>query len=184
MTPADDSRTRQPARTVPTLFLLRHGKAEARERWERPDFERPLTKRGYEQSRVIAGHLVDLVGRKPSRVLSSPAVRCRETVTDLAAACGLEVVEASWLSEGEDPLHAFDQLRKLVGRLDPPSGLGGPVAACTHGDVIWGVLERIARLGVDLGPRPDVPKGGVWVIGTNARSVVTATLYRPDAVRA
>ena len=82
---------------------------------------------------------------------SSPAVRCRQTVGPLASACKLDVVETEWLDEGSDGDYAFEQLRKLTVRLDPSSGAGGPVAACTHGDVIWTILERLARLGVDLG---------------------------------
>jgi 8-oxo-dGTP diphosphatase len=170
-------------RTIPTLYLVRHGKAENRERWDSPDSERPLTKRGLEQSRVIAGHLVDLAARPPSRVLSSPAVRCRQTIEPLAAASKLAVVEAEWLNEGSDGGHALEQLRKLTVRLDPPSGVGGPVAACSHGDVIWDILESLARLGVDLGRQPDAPKGGVWVIGTTATSVLQASLYEPDTGR-
>ena len=170
-------------RNTPTIYLVRHAKAENRERWEHPDSERPLTKRGLEQSRIIASHLADLDKLSPRRVLSSPAVRCRQTVEPLAAACKLEVVEASWLHEGSDPDGAFDQLRKLAARLDPASGLGGPVVACTHGDVVWGIRERLHRLGVDLGPQPDAPKGGVWIIGATPATASTATFYQPDEGR-
>jgi len=184
--PASPARQRAKAseRTTPTLYLVRHGKAENRERWADPDLERPLTRRGHEQARVIASHLVDLVGRRPVRVLSSPAARCRDTVVPLAKLSGLDVVEAGWLVEGSEPGHAFEQLFRLTARLDPPSGVGGPVVACTHGDVIWGILDRLARLGVDLGPNADAaPKGGVWIIKSAAGKVVDATLYRPDVVR-
>jgi len=154
-----------------------------RERWDGPDSERPLTKRGLEQSGVIARQLFDLVGRTPSRVLSSPAVRCRQTVEPLAAASKLDVVEAEWLDEGSDGDGAFGQLRELAVRGDPPSGSGGPVAACSHGDVIWTILERLARLGVDLGAGPYAPKGGVWVIKMTASTVSDAHLYEPDIGR-
>jgi 8-oxo-dGTP diphosphatase len=171
-------------RSTPTVYLIRHGKAENRQRWVAPDGERPLTKRGVEQGRIIAGHLVDLGGRKPSRVLSSPAVRCRQTVEALASASELDVVQAEWLDEGSDPDYALDQLRKLATRLDPASGIGGPIAACTHGDVIWGILERLHRHGTDLGPKPDAPKGGVWIIGVTPTRVVGVSFYRPDENRA
>ncbi|HXY45247.1 MAG TPA: phosphoglycerate mutase family protein [Acidimicrobiales bacterium] len=166
-------------RVTPTLYLVRHGRAESRERWQEPDSLRPLTRRGLEQARIIAGHLLELVDRRPSRVLSSPAVRCCQTVEPLASASQLEVVQADWLAEGSEPDYAYDKLRKLAARLDPPSGLGGPVAACTHGDVIWGILERLRRHGVDLGPQPDAPKGGVWIIALSAR-LGSASLYLPD----
>ena len=185
MTPArgTSSSPRREARTTPTLYLVRHGKARNRERWDTADSERPLTKRGVEQSRVIAKHLVDLGGREPSRVLSSPAVRCRQTVGPLASACKLDVVETEWLDEGSDGDYAFEQLRKLTVRLAPSSGAGGPVAACTHGDVIWTILERLARLGVDLGRGAGAPKGGVWIIGTTASTVLHASLFEPAIER-
>ena len=75
MTPdsGQSASSRAGARTTPTLYLVRHGKAMNRTRWDAPDSARPLTKRGIEQSRLIAGHLLGLVSRPPSRVLSSPA---------------------------------------------------------------------------------------------------------------
>ncbi len=181
MTPTDrQGAARAKRRRIePTLYLVRHARAENRERWNEPDAERPLTRRGLEQSRVIAGHLGDLGERPLSRVLSSPAVRCRQTVAPLAAAGGLEVIETRWLDEGSEPSYAFEQLRKLAVRLDPPSGVGGPVAACTHGDVIWGILEQLHELGIDLGPQPEAPKGGVWIFALTPAGVSSATFYQP-----
>jgi broad specificity phosphatase PhoE len=169
--------------SVPTLYLIRHAKAEARDRWEAPDDERPLTRRGHEQARLIASWLADLGGRRPSRILTSSAVRCRQTVEELAAAVGLNSVDARWLLEGSDPAQAYEALRRLTRRLDPPSGIGGPVAACSHGDVIWGVLERLHRLGVDLGPQPDVAKGSTWIIEFPSRELPVARYFQPDAAR-
>jgi broad specificity phosphatase PhoE len=168
---------------VPSLYLLRHAKAKNRERWDAPDGERPLTTRGFEQAGVIAGHLLDLVGRTPSAALSSPAVRCLQTIQPLAAASKICVVETEWLNEGSNGDDAFEQLHGLTLRHDPPSGAGGPVAACSHGDVIWTILDRLGRLGVDLGPSPDAPKGGVWIIGVTETGVAHARLYVPDPER-
>jgi 8-oxo-dGTP diphosphatase len=169
---------------VPTLYLIRHAKAEPRERWASDDAERPLTRKGLEQARVLASQLSDLHDRHISRIVSSEAVRCRQTVANLSESVRLPIVDAAWLMEGSDTDRAFEQLRKLTRRLDPPSGVGGPVAACTHGDVIWGILDRLHRLGVDLGRRPDVPKGSVWIIEVPPRAGITATFFQPDGVGA
>jgi 8-oxo-dGTP diphosphatase len=168
---------------VPTFYLIRHAKAEAREHWDRPDVERPLTRRGHEQARLLASYLTDLGGRRPSRILSSEAVRCRQTVGDLAKAAKLPVVDATWLMEGSDAAQALDHLRKLAKRLDPPAGTGGPVAACSHGDVIWGVLDILHRQGVDLGPHPDAPKAGTWLVEMPVRGKMSARFYQPDVAR-
>src|ERR1017187_5154911 len=114
---------------APTLYLVRHAKAESRERWDAPDSERPLTKRGHEQARLIGGHLAGLDAWRATRVLSSAAVRCRETVQGLAAAVGLEVVEADWLMEGAHPDIAFEHLPQLVRRLAPPPRTRGAAGA-------------------------------------------------------
>ncbi|MGH9171395.1 MAG: SixA phosphatase family protein [Acidimicrobiales bacterium] len=163
-----------------TFYLIRHAKAQAREHWDLPDAERPLTSRGHEQARLLASHLADLGSRRPSRIVSSEAVRCRQTVEDLSHAVSLPVVDVAWLMEGSDPAEALGRLRKLAYRLDPPSGSGGPVAACSHGDVIWAVLELLAGLGVDLGPQPDAPKAGVWIVEAQAHETMVASFFHPE----
>ena len=38
------------------------------------------------------------------------------------------------------------------------------VAACSHGDVVGGVLFELADRGVAIGPTPRMQKGSVWVL--------------------
>lgn len=137
----------------PRLYLVRHAKAEARERWPGPETCRPLTSRGRRQAEAIAEELAG-ARRPPCEIVSSPAVRCGETVEPLATRLELEVETVSWLYEGSDPAAALALLSERASR----------TVACTHGDVIWGLLELLSGDGVDLGPRPDAPKGGVWRI--------------------
>ena len=67
-----------------TLFLLRHGKSD----WGHgvADHERPLTRRGEDAARRI-GRLLAGIGQVPERVVSSTAVRARQTA-QLAAEAG------------------------------------------------------------------------------------------------
>ena len=67
-----------------TLFLLRHAKSSSKDE-SLPDFERPLNRRGQ--------HAAERIGRylkheeiAPELVLSSPAVRARETIERVAQA--------------------------------------------------------------------------------------------------
>lgn len=168
---------------VPTIYLVRHAKAASRESWHEPDVERPLTPRGRAQAGLIADELKHRDGRTPSRVVSSAAVRCRETVADLAHVLGLRITDVDWLMEGSNPVEAFERLRRLARRYDPSSGHGGPVAACSHGDVIWGVLECLERRGVDLGRDPDVPKGSVWILEFPGGALPTAGRLKLDTAR-
>lgn len=136
------------------LYLVRHGKAGDRDRFSGPDRDRPLTPGGRRQ----ATQLVKVLNGKeasPDRLLSSPAKRCRETIGPLAKRLRLDIEQAEWLDEGSDAVEAIRRLAEIDDAV---------VTACTHGDVIWGVLEWLARGGVELGPRPDAPKASSWVL--------------------
>ena len=79
-----------------TSVLLRHASAGHRARWDGHDVGRPLDDRGRRQ----ASELVELL--RPfgvRRVVSSPYVRCVETVEPLAAALGVPVEEDERLAE-------------------------------------------------------------------------------------
>jgi len=67
---------------VKTLFLLRHAKSSWKDQ-SLPDFERPLNRRGKDAAADIGRYLKhELI--VPELVLSSPAVRARETIERVA----------------------------------------------------------------------------------------------------
>ena len=114
-----------------TSVLLRHASAGDRDRWEGDDFHRPLDARGRRQ----AAELVELLRPfRVRRVLSSPYVRCIETVEPLAAALDLPVELNDRLTEGAGP---------GAGLLLHEDG----VVCCTHGDIIESVLGRGLKKG-------------------------------------
>lgn len=129
------------------MLLVRHAAAGDRDEWAAPDGERPLSPKGLRQ----ANELVDtMAGYDVSRILSSPYLRCTQTVTPLAAARGLEIEERDELAEGAGPA-----ARMLVlGLLE-----GAGVVLCTHGDVVEEVLDG---LGVDRARM--TKKGATWVL--------------------
>ena len=68
-----------------TLLLIRHASAGDRNDWVGDDLLRPLDGRGRSQ----ASRLPELLGDyEIARVLSSPALRCVQTVEPLAALAG------------------------------------------------------------------------------------------------
>ncbi len=70
------------------LLLVRHANAGRRSAYKGDDRLRPLSPRG----RARASELVPLLAPyRPQRILSSPYVRCCETVQPLAEALGLPV---------------------------------------------------------------------------------------------
>jgi 8-oxo-dGTP diphosphatase len=110
------------------------------------------------------------------RAVSSPYVRCRETVAPLAADRGLLVQDADGLSEGA-PL---SEVLRLVDKISDK-----PTALCTHGDVIGDLLHHFAGQHVRLDAGDDAapselrfPKGSTWVLDVDDGQVVRGT-YLP-----
>jgi 8-oxo-dGTP diphosphatase len=69
-----------------SLYLVRHAKALKRSRWSGADRMRPIGRSGHAQARQIAARLTS---RPVERVISSPYLRCRQTLEPLAATLGL-----------------------------------------------------------------------------------------------
>src|SRR5438477_840471 len=148
-------------------LLVRHARAGSRKGWEGPDVERPLSKKGRRQ----ADGLVDMLepyGVK--RILSSPYVRCAQTVEPLAEALGLEIEASPELAEGAPVAAAVDIVRQHAGTM---------AVFCTHGDIVPAVLDELAKDGgIALPPDYDYAKGSVWEVEeTDGRA--TAARYLP-----
>lgn len=156
------------------LYLVRHAKAGDRARFDGDDRDRPLSATGKRQATLLAGELSSLLP-PPGRILSSPAVRCTQTIAPLAQLLKQEIELVEWLEEGSDPLQALEKARP---------GFDEASLACTHGDVIWGVLEWLARGGIELGERPDAQKAGTWLIEWESDGAdPSAAIYLPPPDR-
>jgi broad specificity phosphatase PhoE len=107
---------------------------------------------------------------RTERILSSPYVRCIESVVALASVRGLAIELSEALAE-EAPLEDALVLVRKHAHADP--------VLCSHGDVISMLLDYLARRGVDLGPSPQCPKGSTWVLETDAGGEVVAARYFP-----
>jgi phosphohistidine phosphatase SixA len=137
---------------VSELYLVRHGKAGSRERWTGDDRLRPLSKPGRRQAEALV-RLFD--GRTVERIVSSPFVRCVQTVQPLATDRAVAVEESEALSEGA-PLETV---------LDLVAGLDAVAAVlCSHGDVIPALVEHLAADGMAIEGEPDWRKGSLWIL--------------------
>ncbi len=134
------------------VLLVRHAEAGDRDRWEGPDEERPLTAEGQAQAQ---GLTEALAGYDVGRVLSSPYLRCTQTVEPLAAARGLTVEPTDDLAEGEGPA-ALALVRSLLDQT-------GDTVLCSHGDVVDEVLDGLGVVRDDI-----TRKGATWVLGAGA----------------
>ena len=117
-----------------TSVLLRHAAAGDREDWDGDDFHRPLDARGRRQALEFVELLRPFGVR---RVVSSPYVRCVETVEPLAAALELSVELDDRLAEGAGA-SAIDLLRE------------DGVVCCTHGDIAEALLGRGLKKGASV----------------------------------
>jgi 8-oxo-dGTP diphosphatase len=134
------------------IYLIRHAKAGSRHKWVGPDHLRPLTKAGRRQARALTG----LVELPLSRVVSSPYVRCIQTVEPLAEASGLELETTDELGEGASVVGALELMLSLAS--------DGAVALCTHGDVMVGAVDDLAAAGIPLEGPPEFKKGAAWIL--------------------
>jgi 8-oxo-dGTP diphosphatase len=105
-------------------------------------------------------------------VISSPYVRCLQTVAPLGACYGLTVEPLEDLAEGQSS-KAVRLVRSLAGEA---------VVVCTHGDLVAEILVALADEDrVDLGSNPRQAKGSAWALqGGNGR--FTSARYFPPVV--
>lgn len=135
-----------------TVHLIRHAHAGRRSEWTGDDRQRPLSERGIRQSSAIADAVGDLV---VGRILSSPYLRCIQTVEPLSTRQDLTIEVDEVFAEGSPLDAAYTTLLAL----DAVDG-----AVCSHGDLIPVLLRRLVADGMDTdGPIID-QKGSLWRI--------------------
>lgn len=138
--------------TTGTLYLVRHGAAGDRQSWSGDDSLRPLSERGETQA---AGLAKTLAYDRVEAILTSPYVRCVQTVQPFAEAAGLGIVEHPALAEGEGGKATRDLIRSLIGT---------NAVLCSHGDVIPAVMDWMVSKGMTLKSDFDCKKGSTWEV--------------------
>lgn len=150
-----------------TIYLVRHAKAGERNVWEGDDQLRPLSGRGHLQARGLLDVLEDA---QFERLLTSPYVRCMETVVPIAGARGVAIEPVDALAEGAE----IEEVLALIGKHADHGAV-----FCTHGDVIPMTLQYYANRGIDVGATPQWPKGSTWALETDATGEVVSARYLP-----
>jgi len=152
------------------LLLVRHSKAGSRKDWDGDDRLRPLSDDGWTQARA----LVPLLTRhKPTRLLSSPYVRCVQTLEPLSEACHLAIEVVDELAEGR-----AGKAVKLAQSLATKQA--GTIVFCTHGDIVPEILRHAEEEhAVHLGHTVRWPKGATWVLESNGKSFTKAKYLAP-----
>lgn len=148
------------------LYVARHGKAGNRDKWPDDQDLRPLTKAGRRQAEALADSLAAL---GITRIVSSPAVRCRQTVEPLGLHLRLPVDLSDAIGEGapaEESLALVDKVADETTLL------------CTHGDVVGNLLGFAERHGVRI-DEMRMEKAGTWVFDLEAGAIVNAEYLAP-----
>ena len=125
------------ARTF-AIIIARHGKALSPSSWDGPDATRPLMHRGVQQAEGIAPAIA---AYGPERIISSTAVRCRETVAPLSALLDVPVREIDGISQDAYGTAGATVEKVIAKRLKQ----GRTVVLCSHGPVIPELVRAIAN---------------------------------------
>jgi 8-oxo-dGTP diphosphatase len=133
------------------LYLVRHAKAASRREWTGDDRDRPLIEWGTMQADELGERLGSI---RPTRLVSSPFVRCIQTLEPLAVRTGLPVETEDGLGEGADLAQVVKILMAVPDR----------AVLCSHGDVIPDVIGTLERRGMVIEGEPTWRKGSVWVL--------------------
>jgi 8-oxo-(d)GTP phosphatase len=121
------------------LVIVRHGKSLSRKRWHGEDPLRPLDARGRQRAKAL---VPILAAYGVTRVVTSPSVRCLDTVLPYAVAVGQKARLHAGLSEegfAEQPARAPYHLTRLLER-------GSPTVMCSHGPVLPVLLDQLAAI--------------------------------------
>jgi phosphohistidine phosphatase SixA len=135
-----------------TFYFVRHAKAGSRSHWTGDDRKRPLSKKGVQQAQEL---VTTFATYDITAVYSSPFLRCMQTVEPIARAHKLKVQPEPGLAEGRGLEAAYQFFNDP--KLDE-------IVLCTHGDIVWELVEDLARRCVLPAFREDFDKGSTWVV--------------------
>ena len=150
------------------LTIMRHARAIPKRVWEGDDELRPLDDVGLAQAAGLAPRLAAAV--EVRRLVSSPALRCVQTLQPLADVVGL-------------PIEPWDALGRHAGAAGLRSTLGHPafddVVLCTHGEVMRPLLRTLRRRGAGhdgarLDGRLVLAKGSAWLMSIDSDGSVSS----------
>ena len=147
------------------LIMLRHAKALEREEWQGEDEDRPLEQLGQQQARRMLS-LYQVYGL--TQIHTSDAVRCHDTVEQMAHALDIpltitnKVSEYTWKKNKEK---AIDYAKDLI-------KINEPIILCSHNPVLPRMMEKLTKK-IDFDyPSNKLQPGESWILHHNGKKVV------------
>ena len=155
------------------LIVARHARARKRGAWAGGEEDRPLTPAGYLQAATV---VPILAAYGAAQIVSSPWLRCTDTIAPYARATGLATglsFDLTELAHSGDPRDARDVVERL---------LADPVASvlCTHRPVLPTVL-RVLRMHARRSVREALPSQDPYL--KPGELLVAHVAARPDGPR-
>jgi 8-oxo-dGTP diphosphatase len=145
------------------VYVIRHAEAGDRKRWTGPDEARPLSRGGRRQA---AGLAERFAGEPFVQCMSSPFLRCVQTLEPLADARRLTIEPLDQLTEGRP----WEYLEKLILEAEGE----GPTVVCVHGDVLVGLMTDLFERGISRPVARGFKKGSTWVLEVRDGTIVSA----------
>lgn len=151
------------------LYVVRHADAGHRAHGSTNDEARELNAKGWRQADGLRDALAD---RDITRLVSSPFVRCMQSLEPLGKALGIPVEADERLAEGSGAAGALSvaaEVRKTNAVL------------CSHGDVIPDLLEHLLAKGAKLKDELRWQKGSTWVLNWDGDQLVRGRYLPPHS---
>lgn len=163
-TATEMAREREPG----VIYMVRHAHAGDKKKWRKPDDVRPVSTKGQEQIATIVNRLV----RTPiNNVVSSPALRCEQSVAPIAARLGIKAKSVAALRRDAGVDEVLGLIRKHRGTR---------TVMCSHGETIGPLIEHLsADDSVDVRGPMEWAKGSIWVLSTRRKRIVAARYIPP-----
>jgi 8-oxo-dGTP diphosphatase len=123
-----------------TLILLRHAKAEERKHWEGTELDRPLTPRGAQDAYAITRELACFA---PTTLISSPWLRCVETIEPYALLSHQEIELDDRLSEEAFAHAPLLSIEAVINCLTQVAKARTTAVICMHRPVLGAVFDAL-----------------------------------------
>lgn len=149
------------------VVLVRHAKAEDREKWGKADQDRPLTNKGNKQVKHLHHVLAAFDG---DQVFTAPPQRCKDTVKPFARSLGRKVTVAEHLGDDFAPAHPDKAAQFVIGSVQARR----VSVLCSQGTAIPAILRQLSK-----GSEVDIDdfstkKAEAWVLGFSGSVLTTA----------
>jgi broad specificity phosphatase PhoE len=148
-------------------YLVRHAHAGNKHQWPGPDRDRPLSPTG---QREAHGLVARLRGSPVTRILTSPAVRCQQTVAPLAEQRALPV-------ELTDALGVDAPAAAVLALLTDPAL--ATAVLCSHGETIGVAFDQLVGGGLAVPGALRREKGSTWVLDSDDGAITQARYLPP-----